>query len=442
MYEKKLSYKSIILQINYLALLLFVFWLPLKENYLPTIIIVWIATWLMEGNLKAKFTNIPHKYLFIGLLTYFSFHVLFLFRANDFDYGLFQIQKKLSVVLFPIILVGSNDKIKNNYINILKVFVLGVVTASLFCLYNSFETSYVMVDGKPIFKTYIYDEFKDFSFFETVTLRHNYFSSKFLSIFKHHAYFSMYIIFAIVIIVDLFRKKIIKTRAEIIFYIFVIVLLLGMLFLLQSRSAFVAIPILIICMAIIEFRKKINIVSIGIFASILGIAVFLLSTSDKLQQNIEELRHISQEGLVANINKHDQRYRIWYSSILVIKENFWIGTSPANLVDELVEKYEELGFESEKQERLNSHNQYLETFAGIGVFGLLSLIFIIAYSFAISIKQRHYLLFFLMLLLSINFLFEAMLSRMAGVLFMMLFLSIFISQSSMRNEELTMRNEQ
>ena len=48
------------------------------------------------------------------------------------------------------------------------------------------------------------------------------------------------------------------------------------------------------------------------------------------------------------------------------------------------------------------------------------------YGFVIAYKKRQYLLFFLLLILSINFLFESMLNRMAGVLFMMFFYSLFV----------------
>jgi O-antigen ligase len=110
----------------------------------------------------------------------------------------------------------------------------------------------------------------------------------------------------------------------------------------------------------------------------------------------------------------------------VIKENFWFGTSPANLTDELIKKYKELGFEKAALDNLNSHNQYLETFAGLGIFGFLTLLFIMVYSFVLSIKKRNYLLFFFIIIVSINFIFESMLNRMAGILFMMFFISLLI----------------
>ncbi len=423
--NKTSKYKLIISQINYLTLLLFVFWLPLKDDYLPAIMTIWIVTWLLEGDLKERFTKISYKYLFFGLLIYFSFNLIYLFRANDFDYGLFKIQEQLSVVFFPIILAGSNNKIKNNYTVILQIFILGVIIASFAGLIFNLNESLYFENGQYILKYWTYECFKDLSFLETIKIRFNYFSSSYLSIFKHHAYFSLYISFAILIIVNLFRKKLIEKILNKVLYSLVVVFFLVMLFLLQSRSAFIAIPAIIVFMAIIEFRKKINVISVSVFIAILGIAIFTISTNKPLKRNLKELQAIQEEGFVAHLKERDVRYRLWYTSALVIKDNFWFGTSPANLTDELVKKYEDLGFKGEKELKLNSHNQYLETFAGMGVFGFLALMYVIIYSFIISIRERNYLLFFLILLLSINFLFESMLNRMAGVLFMMFFLSMF-----------------
>ncbi len=427
MNSKTSKYKSIISQINYLSLLLFVFWLPLKDDYLPAVMAGWIGTWLLEGNLKERFTQISCRYLFWGLAAYFAFNVIFFFRTNDFNDGVFEIQQKLSVVFFPIILAGSNNSLKNNSLLVLKVFVIGVIIASVYCLLYALNSNLYYENGQFILK-YTYDDvdwLKNKSFIETILVRTSFFGYSILSIFKHHAYFSMYIVFSILIIINFFRKKLIKTITAKILYILAVIFLSGMLFLLQSRSAFVTIPIVIACMAVVEFRKNINLISIGIFVMIVVGAIFAISTSSRLQQNIKDIKNIKEEGFVSHIKERDIRYRLWYTSILVIKDNFWIGTAPANEEAALTKKYKELGFEHAEKEHLNSHNQYLQTFVGSGVFGFLALMFVIVYSFIISIRKKHYLLFFLMLILSINFLFESMLNRMAGVLFMMFFLSMF-----------------
>lgn len=135
-----------------------------------------------------------------------------------------------------------------------------------------------------------------------------------------------------------------------------------------------------------------------------------------------------------DLQKIDTRFQTNFTAFEIIKENFWFGTSPANLTSELEKKYTEYGFIKAEKEHLNAHNQYLETFAGLGILGFLSLLYILSYGFVYAYKNKHYLLFFLLLILAINFMFESMLNRMAGVLFMMFFYSLFVFMKPTKNK--------
>ncbi len=420
------NYKNIIEKLNFYSLLLFVFWLPLKDDYLPAIMALWISTWLLQGNLKTRFTDFPYKYFFMGFCFYILLMLINVFRITNYDEAFFQIQKKLSFIFFPIILVGSVDKIWQKTNTILIVFILGNLIAALYCLTNAFVLSFVIENGQWYFKHQVWQRMEHLSFRELIDLRASLFSYGYLSIFKHPSYFSMYIIFSLLIIVDFFRKNLIKKKYQKISAVILSLFFLGMFYLLQSRAAFITLGIVLSIIILIELRKKFRkrFVLFGIFLII--IPVIILFTNNRISRNIKESITLVKNTNLETIKKSDVRFKVWYTSIQIIKENFWLGTSPAELTSKLVKKYQELGFQKAADEELNAHNQYLESFAGLGIFGFLALLFIIIYTFIISIKQKHYLLFFLMVILSINFLFESMLNRMAGVLFMMFFISLFV----------------
>jgi len=124
--------KIISSDINYKFLLLFILWLPLKDDYLPIILALWIFTWLLEGNFKSRINLFPHKPAYLGLLIYFLLTVFALFSSNDFEYGFFHVQEKLSMVFFPIFLAGASQKVKQNYKTILLVFILGNLIATIY----------------------------------------------------------------------------------------------------------------------------------------------------------------------------------------------------------------------------------------------------------------------------------------------------------------------
>ena len=55
------NYKKLISTVNYWFLLLFVIWLPLNDDYLPTIMTLWIFTWLLQGEFKSRFKHFQQK---------------------------------------------------------------------------------------------------------------------------------------------------------------------------------------------------------------------------------------------------------------------------------------------------------------------------------------------------------------------------------------------
>jgi O-antigen ligase len=78
----------------------------------------------------------------------------------------------------------------------------------------------------------------------------------------------------------------------------------------------------------------------------------------------------------------------------------------------------------------NFHNQYLQTFGKIGVFGLLILCYLLAYLFILSIKRQDYLTVFFLFIVGASFLTESMLERQAGVAFFSFFYSLLIARAN------------
>lgn len=419
------TYQHITQQVNNFALLLLAFCMPLNDRLGSISIFLWVLTWILKGQFKIKITSLPNKWLFWGLILYFSFYLIYLPRAYDFSNGIYKIEQKLSILVFPIIFILSNNQIKSNTATILKAFILGNITASLLCIFNAVNNCFNYINGLWVFNYHVYEYPKNTSFWETISVRTNYFSGEFLSIFKAHSYFSMYIAFSVLIIIYFFRTKIIKTKLSKIFYGVSLVFFTIMMFLLQSRSNFVALPIITITLIINELHKNYNTKKLLIYLGIFCLTISAIFSSEHIRNNIHEIKNISLNNFVTNIKDYDLRYREWYAATKLIKENFWFGTSPANASEQLNNMYGKLGYDIALKNSFNAHNQYLQSFLENGIFGFLILIFIIAYGFIAAIKQHNFLLFFLVLLLSVNFLFESMLNRMAGVVFMMFFLNLF-----------------
>ena len=69
----------------------------------------------------------------------------------------------------------------------------------------------------------------------------------------------------------------------------------------------------------------------------------------------------------------------------------------------------------------NLHNQYLQIFGTIGIFGLLLLLYLFAIPFFLFIKKANYLSATFLFIVGASFLTESMLERQAGVSFIVFF---------------------
>jgi O-antigen ligase len=422
----RLNFPKKISIINYWFLLLFIFWLPLNDDFLPLIMAFWLLTWLLGGNFKLRLSNFDTKPLYIALCIFFFLTIISLIYSNNVNNAFFNIQEKLSMVFFPIIISGSNLRDEKKIKSIFLAFILGNLIAAIYCLCYAFFTNLIIENSHIYIKYWALEGFKNKSFWYLFNQRFNLFSYEYLSIFKHPSYYSMYIVFSMCIIYYFIREKIIVKMKNKIALITLILFFVFMLFMLQSRAGLISLILISITIPSIEVIKNLKKSLIFILISAILVCAVILISSNTVKNNISRLKEISKNNNDSSLIKSDIRLQVWYTSAITIKENFWFGTSPADLTDKLVKNYKKFGLKNAADLRLNSHNQYLETFAGLGVFGFLSLMSIMISAFIISIKNRNYLLLYLMMILSINFLFESVLNRMAGILFMMFFLSLLV----------------
>ena len=112
---------------------------------------------------------------------------------------------------------------------------------------------------------------------------------------------------------------------------------------------------------------------------------------------------------------------IWEQSIILIKNNFLLGTGVGDANDELYKRYNSNGLEGAYAKKLNAHNQFLQTFIGIGFFGFILLFIISIGQIFIAYNKKNIIMFVFFIIISLNFFVESMLQTSAGVLFFVFF---------------------
>ena len=120
------------------------------------------------------------------------------------------------------------------------------------------------------------------------------------------------------------------------------------------------------------------------------------------------------------------RLLVWSSTINILKTDWLFGVGTGDIHEELNKEYKKNNYESALKEQLNVHNQFLVTFLGQGIVGLICILLLFFYPLKIFWKNKDLIALLFLFICAINFLFESMLNNQAGVVFFAFFYSFFI----------------
>jgi O-antigen ligase len=128
------------------------------------------------------------------------------------------------------------------------------------------------------------------------------------------------------------------------------------------------------------------------------------------------------------------RLMAWKASAAVISRNPVFGTGTGDVKDELMKEYLAGGYDLLYKQKVNAHNQFLQTTATLGIPGLLLLCGIILAMAIKSIRNRDLLLMCFLIIVIVNAMVESFIEVQAGVIFFAFFYGILNSDD--RAEEL------
>lgn len=397
-------------KIFYFFPVLFSFCLPFGSLLLSAIIILWI----IASFFNLSFTNLQNGLRNKNLHLLYSFFILTCissFFSKDIDELVFAIEIKLSFIVFPYLFycfLWPKEILKKCLIS----FVSGCFFA---CLILIFRAIYYFFNGSPEYLYYTY-----------------------FSYFLHVSYFSMYLIMAIIII-TLFYTKWFRSDKIIIrlsyFFIFIFTL---SIFLCASKLGIISYFICVISTFFYNLKEKINLKKIILlFISIVICFILLQKIFSKSFNRFDSLAKLSNEKLDKKSSESTEvRMLVWKNAIVLIKNNFFLGTGVGNVNAQLYQQYQKNGLVGAFEKKLNAHNQYLQTFIGLGFVGFLLLVLLTFGKLITSIINKNFLAFIFTLLIALNFMVESMLQTSAGILFFSFFYCFFflITEKELLNE--------
>jgi O-antigen ligase len=376
----------------------FAFGFVLLPKFAPLFFILLITVVLL-GIIKKEVSFQLNIISSLFLLFYFCYFIGIIF-TNDINAGVFELEKKLSFLIFPLLLSLKFQKswsINQAYIG----FILGTFLISLYGITMALQ-----------------------AWFEAGGGNWGYYSSA-ISPIHHPSYLAAFLIISIVIAFIGWKKKLSYFSLKwIIPYAIFGILFHGFL---MSLSGILFLLITIFFSLIIWIRNRYG--KAFLFLSILIVTLMgfiALNTIPKIQEDWYDASSSAKEyirnpkNFVENREKtltsSSIRIILWTAAFQIFyKHPFGIGTGN---MDEFMEK--ELIILKQKEltkQNFNPHNQFLQTAVEIGFFGLLVLFALVFFGLYYGFKYRNWLLIIITGNLFFNCLFESMLQRQSGIIF-------------------------
>jgi O-antigen ligase len=383
--------------------------LPIHVHFLPPLMILWCLARIIEYYSENKYnknSNNAYSLLFFLFILYYLWQAAGLIYTSDVKLGMLNIFSRLSLILFPIVLIYPGKTIKIKTKILLRIFVLGTSLFMLFCFSYALYRSVGLKNGIYSFNPHP---------FENSWL--NYFYSSLLTIDHHPSYIAMYVMLSAFICFESWFDNTLQTNARKM-WLFLGFLLVICQYFLSSLTGILICLFLIPLYFINKFKNlgKFKLILLIIIVILIALVPLILKNQrvDYLYGNVFQ----RQEGYV---RKNDPRLKIWESALKISKKNLFIGVGIGDVRAVLTTEYQRIGEEQMVNEKYNAHNQFIEVLLENGIIGLTIFLSIFGTMIYIAFADKNLLYGLFIIMMLIFFMFESVLYRLAGVSFFPLF---------------------
>ncbi len=411
--------KEIHNQIYKTLLILIAISLPLQQRLNVIFIALLFINWILEGEFKSKYRELKTDTFFLLSSLCFLWGAFELFYSDIFSQGLYNFEKKTSIILIPLIILS-----KKELFNSLKRY---------FFIYLSYAVSVAIIICVILaYFQYMKDgNIEDFIFHSLAG-----------NINISAIYLSLLCLISAGYIQLNIHEPLFKS--EKLKYIILFVLSAGIL-LLASKMHIVLYCLLSIAILFKNMKTQKPVLIALVLSFLLGIiAIVFTDNPIKTRFNdikVERVNLLKQDRFTPDIYLDGLSLRLlWirFGFEILNEHKAWIkGVSPGNtkdLLDNKLKKYNFYDGITNTAEtgylRFNYHNQYIETLVDSGIIGLLLLLLILIYVIYYSHINKDWQLLYGVIIFGICFLSESILERQIGVISFSLYFALLLAPKS------------
>ncbi|NER13248.1 hypothetical protein GWK08_07340 [Leptobacterium flavescens] len=357
------------------------------------VIIITLLYSLFFFNWRSLKTGLSNHY---PLLLFFIICSLSLLYSDNLSLGLKRIER-LTILPVSILIFSFLPLKRSSLTNILKFYVVVIFTATI---YSHIITIITFINNnEPHLRNIFKLNYSYLALGKTIGL--------------HPAYYSLYILTAIIILFHFFKKS------KLLNQIFVV---LGILYLsffiihLSSRTSIVILYVIILFNLITFLFKKKKILRGFLFLALFHIFAYLAITN--IGTTKYRFQHIFGFTYYTGytVNDGDHKLKLWSAAFHANKNVFW-GNGIGDVQKALNEQYELNNLEKPLNRSYNSHNQYIEYYVGMGVMGLLAFLYILFYYLKNFYQRRNLIGLQFIISTSLLYLVECVWNRHNGIVF-------------------------
>ena len=346
---------------------------------------------------RVKFIQLCLKGPISWFILYYLLLLLGMLWSQNLNFGYTKLENKLTFILFPFLFSFSNITLKiPDWKNIFlfslffTLFTYECIASVKFLFYTDFDTS-CFIDSPFIF-------------------------------FMHRSYFACYLVIGVILIFE-------KTKQEVnILNLFLIIFFTTGIFQSGSKSGTLCLFVVFLVYAGIFFLKYSKKYILLLISALLFLLGYLFFTNNLIKSRFELTAHTLKNFKVkenTSIESNMARLIMWNTSIEVWKEQFVFGVGTGDYDDVLTNKNIEFKNTGVSKERLNSHNQFLNTGVQLGIIGFLVLLMIFISSWLIKPNSTWRNL--ILIVFFINFQVESFLETQAGIVLFCVLLILFFT---------------
>ncbi|GHN00388.1 hypothetical protein WSM22_18770 [Cytophagales bacterium WSM2-2] len=378
-------------------------------------------TWISSKGLLYRLERIRTTRWILPFAVYSAVLIIGMAYTSDVSYGFFTLGKKATFLLLPLIALTGRPVTPGVFGFISKSFVYSCVLVILVCLaysaFNFFNGGHAPFN----FDLTTGDEFKVLHPQVSPTWMHFSYIELARWAGLHPAYFSMYLVFCLVILFyenPPAKKKVISILLGV-----VIVAFIAMLSSRMAIMALVSTSLFLIVRKISEANGR-RVVIIGTLLSVL--AFFLWVNPVARFRVIEEplITRYKADTSVNNWNSVSYRLLEWGGSWSIIQKNLFLGSGTGSGQLALSNFYDHFNSSTTGLTH-NAHNQYLQVWMENGIPGLIAFLFCVFPFLLVKSSNQSHTAF--VLIFGLMCLTESIGERQKGIVFFTLFQSLFLA---------------